>query len=346
MCEDFDYESLIQDNINDCTEEKLHLYFGKKKRRENKTTYTFYETLTDEKVRKSLLSFFRSNLEKLKNDNITNNPNEDSPEAYCTVNLEGIDVWNQFESCIYSDANISKFKDIDDNQIQKNKKQVQQVNTLKEIKSNLNHYLLINECENCILGQISRIKSSKVLYGKKWIFFEREKFTEMKEDENIELEERDSILFFINKQYKLGFINNLDEYDEIFDMNQQYVNNAIKVINESEFSNCCNIDVVERIVRSDRNIQRMLNRPLTANSFKKFDLNDVNDSFETFSTFDVEKAYDVNFDNNEFIIDRNNEKESLKNIIKFIGGYYNQSLNGKYLIEGNPKHIINNANND
>lgn len=342
MCDNFDYESLIKENLDSCCEENLHLYFGKKKRKLNETIYTFYEASTNTNVRNSLLTFFINNLSKLRNDNITENGNEDSPEDYQKINLEGIHVWDQFESCIYSD--ISRFKDIDKGNIKKNKKRIHHVKELKKIKSNLNHYLLINESDNCIFGQISRIKSSNVLYGKKWFFFKDEEFIEMKKEENVELEERDSILFFIDKEHKFGFVNNLEEYEEIFDMNQQYETNAINLVNNSEFSNYCDIDVVNRIIRSDRNIQKMLNRQLTVDAFENFDFNDINHSFETFNSFDVEDTYNVVLDGNQFIINENNEKESLRNIIKFVGGYYNQSLNGKYLIEGNPRNIINNIN--
>lgn len=341
MCDE-DYETIIQENLDDCNEENLHLYFGKKTRRDKKTTYVFYEADTNEKVRKSLLIFFINNLNKLRNDNITTGNNDDVPEEYLKTNLEGIHVWNQFESCVYSD--ITKFKDIDEYDTPKNDKKVHTVKELKNIKSNLNHYLLINESDNCIYGQISRIKSSKVLMGKKWIFFEGEKFTEMKTEENIELEERDSVLFYIDKNRKWCFVNNIDEYDDIFDMNEQYETNAINVINESDFSNHCNdMDLVNEIIRSDRRIQKMLNKQMTVQAFENFELGDINDSFETFNGYDVGDEYNVVFENEKFVVDENNGKESLKNIIKFVGGYYNQSLNGKFLIEGNPSHIINNV---
>lgn len=341
MCDDFDYESVIQENLNDCNENNLHLYFGKKTRRDDETVYVFYEANTNIDVRRSLLNFFVNNLNKLKNDNITIGNNDDVPEGYLKTNLENIHVWNQFEDCVYSD--ISKFKDVAENEIQRTTKKVHHVKNLKKIKSNLNHYLLINESDNCIYGQISRIKSSNILFGKKWIFFEDEKFTEMKTEENIELEEKDSVLFYIDREHKWCFVNNIDEYDEIFDMNEQYETNAINVINESEFSNHCNnMELVNEIIRSDRIIQKMLNKQLTVEAFNNFELDDINDSFETFNGYDVVDKYNVIFENEEFIIDEENGKESLKNIIKFIGGYYNRSLNGKFLIEGNPSHVINN----
>jgi len=341
MTDNVDYENVINENIDKCIEENLHLYFGKKTRRDNETIYVFYEADTNENVRKSLLNFFVKNLNKLKNDNITTGNNDNAPEKYLKTNLERIHVWNQFENCIYSD--ITKFKDIDENEIQKTNKKIHHVKELKKIKSNLNHYILVNESDNCIYGQISMIKGSKVLLGKKWMFFEGEKFTEMKSEENIELEEKDSILFYIDKEHKWCFVNNIDEYDDIFDMNEQYETNAINLINESEFSNHCNnMDLVNEIIRNDRKIQKMLNKQMTVHAFENFELDDINESFETFDYFDIEDKYDVIFENEEFIIDENNGKESLKNIIKFIGGYYNQSLNGKFLIEGNPTQIINN----
>lgn len=343
MSEEVDYETIIQENLDECNKENLHLFFGKKTRRNNKTVYVFYEADTNDIVRSSLVNFFINNLRKLRNDNITTGNNENVPEEYLKTNLEGIHVWDQFECCVYSD--ISKFKDVDNNEIRRANRRVHQVKKLKNIKSNLNHYLLINESDNCIFGQISRIKSSKVLLGKKRIFFEGEKFTEMKTEENIELEETDSVLFYIDKDHKWCFVNNIEEYDEIFDMHEQYETNAINLINASEFSNHCNnMGLVNEIIRNDRNIQKMLNKELTVESFENFDLDDIKDSFKTFNRYDVVDEYDVVFENEEFIIDENNGKESLKNIIKFVGGYYNQSLNRKFLIEGNPSHIINNVN--
>ena len=59
------------------------------------------------------------------------------------------------------------------------------------------------------------LKAVKFFQAKNGFFFEGEKFTEMKSEENIELEERDSVLFYIDKNRKWCFVNNIEEYDGV-----------------------------------------------------------------------------------------------------------------------------------
>ena len=341
-----DFEKIMSDKINECSSDNLHLYFGKKRIEDNQPTYNFYKSSTGSDVRDKLLDILTKNLGYLKNDNIVDTVDEEDNNKYFYFNLDGIDAWKKFEHCVYS--NIHKFKEIDDDEFEKYKKPIRRINDVKKLKNNLNHYLLIVEENEFLFGQISRIYPKQVIADKSKmrINFVEKKFTEITTKPSVEFDDHDSVLFYIDKDHKFGFTNNIKEYEEIFDMDTQFKTNAITLIRDSNFSEHCDIEVAVNIVENDRTLQRMLNRELTVYAFENFNINNINESFEKFSEFDVLDDFNVVFEDNQFVIDEEHERESFRNIVKFVGRYYNPSLDGQYLIEGNPKHIINQVGNN
>lgn len=336
-----DFEKIMSDKINECSSDNLHLYFGKKRIEDNQPTYNFYKSSTGSDVRDKLLNILTNNLRYLKNDNIVDTTDVEDGNHYFNFNLDGIDAWKKFEHCVYND--IHKFKEIDENEFKKYKKPIRRIKDVKKLKNNLNHYLLIVEEDEFIFGQISRIYPKQVMADKSKMrmnFIEK-KFTEITTKPGVEFDDHDSVLFYIDKNHKFGFTNNIKEYIEIFDMDTQYKTNAINLIRNSEFSQHCDIDAAIRIVENDRTLQRMLNRDMTVYAFDNFNIDNITESFDRFSEFDVLKDFNVVFEDNKFVIDEKNERDSLRNIVKFVGRYFNPSLDGQFLIEGNPKHIIN-----
>lgn len=339
-----DFEKIMSDKINECSSDNLHLYFGKKRIEDNHPIYNFYKSSTGSDVRDKLLDILTKNLGYLKNDNIVYTVDEEDNDKYFYFNLDGIDAWKKFEHCVYN--NIHKFKKIDNEEFEKYKKPIRRIKDVKKLKNNLNHYLLIVEENEFIFGQISRIYPKQVIddKSKMRLNFVEKKFTEITTKPSVEFDDHDSVLFYIDKDHKFGFTNNIKEFVEIFDMDAQFKTNAINLIQNSDFSDYCDMDVAISIVENDRTLQRMLNRELTVYAFENFNIDNINESFEKFSEFEVLEDFNVVFEDNQFIIDEKHGKESFRNIVKFVGRYYNPSLDGQYLIEGNPKHIINQIN--
>lgn len=335
---------MIKSNINNLDASNLSLFFGKKGMKNNERYYTFQEGMKNYKVSDKLLSFLKDNLKTLTESTIKDDFNENEPNNYIYFDLEKINVWNQFEPVIYKD--ITKFKDVDDKEIKRCNKNFREVKSLKKLKYQINHYLLIYEAEDYILGQISKIYPKQVFHESKLRFlFENEKFTEITSEKNIEIDEHDSVLFFINKDIKIGFTKNKKEYENIFDMDVQYKLDALNTIKNSDFKEYCNIKKVNKIIKKDLTIQRMLHNSVTKNAFENFDINKMKKSYNIIKD---EKEFNFKLEKNKFIIDNKNERESLRHIIKFIGLYYNVSLDGDMIIEGIPKntYMLKSKNND
>lgn len=334
MCE---YKVIIQNEIENLNQTDIYLLFGKKERRNDETRYSFFEGQTqNEDIRTAMLNILIDNFNNLIDSNIINQFDENDDESYIFFNLEAINTWNAFEPYVY--MQIENFKEIPENEIGNYNKDPQQITALESLKRNLNHYVITNETEEYIFGQITRIMPKQILINDSQLIFEEEIFTEIKEESGIKFNPISSILFFINDEFKIGFIKNYKDFQDIFDMNQQYLETALNTINDSEFSNYCDFNY-EDIINHDRNIQKMLNKELTQYGFENFDLDNINRAYENL-TNDMGNL-PFNFDGETFEIDENNQKESFKSMIKFIGYYYNQSLDGEHIIEGTPRNFIN-----
>ena len=114
--------------------------------------------------------------------------------------------------------------------------------------------------------------------------------------------------------------------------------NAINLVKDNNFNDYCNIDVI-KLIKEDRSIQKMLNRELTRVGFENFNLDVIREAYRTFTENNDNVKFD--FDGNNFQIDLNNQKDSFKSLIKFIGYYYNKSLDGEHIVEGTPRGFIN-----
>ncbi len=334
MCE---YMDIIRNEIENLNQSDTHLLFGKKERRNDETRYSFFEGNTlDDDILTSMLNVLVDNFNNLIDSNIIDQFDEDDDESYILFNLEDINTWNAFEPYVY--MVIENFKEIPQNEIGNYNQEPLPITELEGLKRNLNHYIFVNETEEHIFGQITRIMPKLVLINDSQLLFEEGTFTEIKEESGIKFNPIDSILFFINRDFKICFINNYKDFQEIFDMNQQYLETALNTINDSDFADYCNFDY-EEIINHDRNIQNMLNRELTQYGFENFDFENVNRAYDTLTNEIGDLPFE--FNGETFEIDENNQKESFKSMIKFIGYYYNQSLDGEHIVEGTPRNFIN-----
>lgn len=335
MCE---YIELIMNQLDNLNSENIYLYFGKKVRRNNETKYSFFEAQTKEEIREDLKEVLHDNFIKLINANIIEQQDPDDEESYIKFDLEETENWTKFEPYIYSD--IRNFKEISEDELNKYNKDLNKIVSLNKLKSSINHYILINETNQYIFGQITRVRPKQIFVNDKFhkLFFKDEQFSKFENDPNLEFDSEDSVLFFIDINYKIGFINKYYDYEEIFDINVHNLENAINIIRDNNFNDYCNIDI-EEIIEEDRSIQKMLNRELTQIGFENFNLDVARDAYAVFTENNDNVKFD--FDGNNFQIDLDNQKESFKSLIKFVGYYYNKSLDGQHIVEGTPRGFVN-----
>ena len=335
MCE---YIELIKNQLDNLNSDNIHLYFGKKRRRNNETKYSFYEAHTKEGIRDDLEEILYNNFIRLINTNIIEQQDPDDDESYIKFDLEDKENWSKFEPYIYS--NITNFKEIPETELDKYNKNLNSIKSLQTLKPSINHYMLINETTQYIFGQITRIRPKQIFVNDNIhkLFFKEELFSKFDNTPNLEFNSEDSVLFFIDSNYKIGFINKYHDYEEIFDINAHNLENAINLVKDNNFNDYCNIDVI-KLIKEDRSIQKMLNRELTRVGFENFNLDVIREAYRTFTENNDNVKFD--FDGNNFQIDLNNQKDSFKSLIKFIGYYYNKSLDGEHIVEGTPRGFIN-----
>ena len=335
MCE---YIELITNQLDNLNSEDLHLYFGKKTRRNNETKYSFFEAQTKENIRDDLKEVLHDNFIKLTNSNIIEQPDPDDEESYIKFDLEDKENWCKFEPYIYS--NITNFKEIPETELNNYNKDLNSIESLDKLKSSINHYILIIETAQYIFGQITRVRPKQIFVNDRLhkLFFKDEQFSKFEDDPNLEFDSEDSILFFIDINYKIGFINKYHDFEEIFDINAHNLESAINLIRDNNFNNYCNIDI-EEIIEEDRSIQKMLNRELTQIGFENFNLEAAREAYAVFTENNGNVKFE--FDGNNFQIDLDNQKESFKSLIKFVGYYYNKSLDGEHIVEGTPRGFVN-----
>ena len=140
---------------------------------------------------------------------------------------------------------ITNFKEIPETELNNYNKDLNSIESLDKLKSSINHYILIIETAQYIFGQITRVRPKQIFVNDRLhkLFFKDEQFSKFEDDPNLEFDSEDSILFFIDINYKIGFINKYHDFEEIFDINAHNLESAINLIRDNNFNNYCNFTI-------------------------------------------------------------------------------------------------------
>jgi len=237
------------------------------------------------------------------------------------INLKDINTWNEFEQKAFT---LEHQKD----------------EILEKIKNHLIAFVVYVKQENLIIGYVRKITPTSLLNkrGQYFIFLGDSSFNEIKEQKGIEIDEFADLVFKISENKSEGAILQKYNFNSIFSIFEQQKTDAVKMLEKSDLiTKHPQKDEIENIVKSDRQIQRMLLNPL----FKEH-VNEV--GFDTLKKLKEELGDKISFE-----LDENNKlpifppdkmKEAIKDFIKTISYRYQRDLEGKHVLESKPIKMI------
>jgi hypothetical protein len=347
------------------------LCFCRKYMSSGKPKYIFYETNMQSEVSEKVGSFLNENIIELERKREVDILEDNIKECYQKIDLGEISNWKIFEE----NAFIASKEIVD----------------LKKIKKGLNCFIIYYKIDNKIIGQIRSITASSILNQKGYIhrlFFEKNTFNEIREEELITIDELYDFMFLVefkevedeskeseevedeskeseevedeskeseevedeSKESEevriqervrgIGIINNNNNFSSIFDLNEQYENEAKEIVSTSTiFNDFIEPSRISEMIANDRTLQRTLRSPVCKKAFEEIkseDLIEIKDVLEDNVKFDI--------DGEGKIILPENEKPALKEFIRAVGHYYNRSIYGADppIIVGKPKEVLTN----
>jgi len=299
---------------------KALLCFCRKYRASRETKYSFYKANTNSDVADKLKLWLIENIKSMDFDKLDA---LGESNGY-TIKLDEITKWESFKENAF-------------------RLECQELGDLKRIKSNLNNFIIYCRLnDDFIIGQIKKLGPSSVLMKRGYykLGFENNAFCSLEEEKHVEITKFYDFIFFIFGELRIGFINpseaSSENFESIFDMQEQYQENAKKIIRDSSiFSLFPNPDQILDLVNSDRVVQKMLMNPVSQRGIsdaKKDDLKQIKEKLG------MEVRFQIKGDS--ILLQEGKEKDSLKDLIKALGYHYNRTLVGEYLIEGTPKRIL------
>lgn len=300
----------------------LNLFFTKKERIKGETNFKFFRAHHNGNATEALKEILIGNIEKVKNENYINDFNENNSDAFVKIDLSLIDNWQHYEGAL-------------------NNIESHEIENLKALKKSLNNFMISHKDENgVIVGQIRRIYPKQVLLNKGFISlpFNENVFNEVKEDhEHVEIDNDFDVLLIVKDDEKIAIARDQTIFNEIFDMDDQIKREALEVVSESRLYDFFeDKDRILRIAKEDRNIQSMLRNKITMEGFSEISLNDLE-----LAKTKLGSIVDFNITDGRIVLSENNEKESLKGVIKAAGYHFNESLYGEHIIEGRPTKKLN-----
>lgn len=308
--------------------------FGKTR----KTKYNFYGTNLDQDLEKEIGKFLKQNVENLHEDNIIDQADDNLGESILKVNnLDDILNWKEFAENAFTES--------------------REVTALKDIKKNLNCFIIYYKDETKIIGQIRRVWPRNVLLeeengsdnkkiSKKRIFISDEIFKTMEVKEDLTIDNYFDFMFLFEygagqedngEKLKIGLINNCENYYSIFDMDTQFANEAKEIISSCNiFDNFEEPTKVKKMIGEDRVLQRTLRNQVCRESFESINeenLVEIKEALTDNVKFDIE--------DNKIILPDKEQKKALKEFIRAVGRYYNKSIYGdSKIIEGKPVRVL------
>ncbi|MCZ3366621.1 MULTISPECIES: hypothetical protein [Methanobacterium] len=305
-----------------------------------KTKYNFYGTNLDPNLEKDVGEFLKKNVEDLDEYDIIDQADDNLDKSLVKVdNLDDIINWKEFSEEAFTES--------------------REVTSLKDIKKDLNCFVIYYKDENKVIGQIRRVWPRNVLLeeendrdnnkkiSKKRIFISDEIFKKMEIKEDLTIDNYFDFMFLFEyeseesedeeEKLKIGLINNCENYYSIFDLDIQFANEAKEIISScSIFNNFEEPTKVKELIEGDRVLQRTLRNQICREAFesiKEENLIEIKSALNDNVNFDI--------DGTRIILPEEESKKALKEFVRAVGRYYNKSIYGdSRIIEGKPVRII------
>jgi len=299
---------------------QVELCFCRKYRISRNTRYAFYRGEIDKTVTEELKKWLIDNIQQLENREISKFA-EGGEGSIFSIELDDINTWNSFEENAFSLENQEEFTD------------------LKVIRDNLNNYIIYIKLEDALIGQIRRMQPKNVLdkKGRFSMFFDNSTFNVLREDKGVRLDKYCDFLFIVKENKKLGIITNKEKFESIFDMYEQYQQEAENIISSSEiFLSFGDQTRMIEMVKTDRIIQKMLRNPVAQRGFSEVkgeDIVRIKEDLKDSVKFEINEK-------GEIVFPSENEKAAFRDLIKVIGHHFNETLFQKHIIESTPVRFL------
>ncbi|PJE81270.1 hypothetical protein COU58_03500 [Candidatus Pacearchaeota archaeon CG10_big_fil_rev_8_21_14_0_10_32_42] len=280
---------------------------------EKKTNYSFFKIGVHKKISDEIKGWLSENFKKIENKNIIEyNPSVEMEELE-KVELNGLEVWKEFEEKAFSGFN---FQEID----------------LTKLKTHLSGIIIFIKKGDEVYGQIRKVTRANILDRKGWytLFFGKDKFNDLIEEKGIRLDKGADFIFYCKKEKCEGIILDKSNFKSIFDLWEEYKKKAIvntkeiKLFKENEYS-----DSFYKIVEEDRIIQKMLINPAFEKYLNEIDYSDLKSLKQEVPNI----GFDLNEETQNFVLPVGKEKDAIRDLIKVISGRFGRSINNQHIIE-------------
>lgn len=294
-----------------------------KKYRDNKTTrYTFSNVSISKEISETFLEWLKINFgNALGKTFVPYNPSIPL-ENLETINLQSIENWKYFEQKAFA----------------LNEKE----SDLEKVKKHLVGFMIYLKKADIIYGQIRRVSPSSIL-NKKGIYnlcFRESTFNEIKEENEFKIDDQADLIFKHSQNSSYSIIFDKENFKLVFDMKEEEKREALlNVESFGIFSNdgAC-LTKIKYLIENDRTLQSMLINPCFKNYINEIDFEVLKELKEEVQE---EICFELDYNNEIFILPEGNEKQAVKDLIKSISGRYNRSLNKKHILEsGNVMRVL------
>jgi len=307
---------LIFPEINGSAE----LCFVRKYRQKGVTHYIFYRANIKTEVSEVLKEWLIKKTSEISNIELKEYTIDDFEDAEY-INLKEINKWSEFEQKAFTLEH-------------------QEEEILEKIKNHLIAFVIYVKQDDLVIGYIRKITPASLLNKKGLysLFLKDSSFNEIKEQKGIEIDNSADLVFKISKDKSEGAILKKYNFNSIFDIFEQQKTDSVKILKESDLiTKHPEIAEIENIVKSDRQIQKMLLNPLFKEHAKEI-------NFDTLKKLKDEVGDKICFELDESnkvpIFPADKKKEAIKDFIKTISYRYQRDLDSKHVLESKPIKMI------
>lgn len=296
--------------------------FVKRYRHLGTTRYAFSNVSISKSISKFFLEWLENNFESIKGKEIVPYNPSVPLETLETIDLMNIENWKYF---------VQKAFTLNENE-----------SDLEKVKKHLVGFMIYLKKENTIYGQIRKVLPSSILNKKGVynVYFGESTFNEIKKESEFKIDDQADLIFKYSDDSSDSIIFNKENFKLIFDMKEEEKREALSVVENFEiFSNdgeC--LPKIKFFVENDRTLQSMLINPCFKDYVNEIDFQILKELKEE---VEGKVSFELNHNDETFILPEGHEKQAVKDLIKSISGRYNRSLNKRHILEnGNVMRVL------
>ncbi|WP_319506462.1 hypothetical protein [uncultured Methanolobus sp.] len=324
--ESFQFPPFISKTHDAKNEDYAHICFIRRYRDHNKNTKYVFKSpeINAENVSNEFLKWLRNSYTRIDFDNICKYNAGVPQETHEWILLNNISSWTYFLNPIAHNFD----REIGQSELDK-------------MRNDLAGIMIFCNKDGCTYGQITRLKPKVVLNNSEGylaIFDSNENnyISTLQNEKGFRITSHSDILFNINSEgVARAVVFSKNEFEEIFDLNEELKQNAINVLHEIKlFEENPDFEDIVSFVKDDRTIQKMLNNRVFLEKQVQYltwpELKKLKEIAPEILLFDISE------DGKSFILPNNENKgRALRQIIK--------AISRRYIVGDNDKIFMENA---